>query len=238
MTWFPLGTVAAAVPPAGGAGLVLEDSGIEESSAGTTTRTFTVNVPVSLTDPILCFAPSWFQNTSTITNVTFDGSASGVVQVGSTLAADEAGNRDGMAMYRVTNPTSGSSDIVVTFDESQGGDVDTLQWFVWSGADQTANVVDAFLTPTDRGNPSGSDYDESLTTSVDNCAVMIFTVDFQLEPAGSISTPAGYTAISPRPDYNDAFSDVVGASGNHDYTYTSSGNGSDMTIAHMAIRPS
>ncbi len=234
--WFPHGSVGAAKggapPPAGS--LTLEQSASVTSSAGTTTRTFTVNIPSSLTNSMILWGMNWFQNTSTITNMTFDGSATGVVQVGSTLAADEAGNRDGLWMGYLLAPGSGDRDIQATFDESQASDSDGLMYWILSGANQTT-PIDAFTTPTDRGNITGSDYDETLTTSVANCGNFVFAIDFQLEAAGSIT---GYTAISPRPDFNDALANLnLGAAGNKDFTYVSSGNGSDMTLGHMAVRP-
>jgi hypothetical protein len=233
MVWFSPGIITPTPVVGGGAAPVLENSGmvVDSTSVGAT-RTFPVTVPGGLSDSVIVFAVDWFNGTnSAVSSVTYNASATGITAIGTDQTANLGSGIDGMAMRRLLAPTSGTNDVVFTFDADQGGQDNPLAYWVYSGVNQTT-PIDSFVNPNHEG--SQSTYNGSLTTTQADCSLGFAIWDFNVSANGSV---AGWDHVGNPVGFAEGWS-LEDAGGAAEKTWTWTGDGSSkITVGAFAVAP-
>lgn len=138
--------------------------------------TLTYNHTVGAGADRILFVLVWTGSGSVTTGVTYNG-------VAMTKIADKAAaGATEMSLWRLTNPASGSHDVVVT-NNGGGAARSTSYSSSYSGVAQT-NPIDAFAVA---GPTTTTSYSQSLTTTADNCwAIMMgYAQDVANKTAGA-----------------------------------------------------
>lgn len=146
-----------------------------DASGGNATSTFAHNVGTG-TDRLLVVAISTEENNQFASGVTYNG-----VAMTLSLATFSGFPNNAVQLWHLANPSSGSNNVVATWDHNGTGDTCRIQALSFDGCHQT-DIVDA--TDTDFDTDGDEDITHSFTTLADN-VVIVGVVSHDQSDAGT-----------------------------------------------------